>query len=81
MFIVRLQRPQIINLFRFFKHQNICCPAAGGDGRVNILTLPQHCLLLSLLYLLHRVDLVSLKLQQLLDGILPWGDQTARKVC
>lgn len=31
------------------------------------------------LYLLHRVDLVSLQLQQLVDRILLWGNRTARK--
>lgn len=35
---------------------------------------------LSLLYLLHRGDLVSLQLQQLVDGIFLWGKRAAAKV-
>lgn len=35
---------------------------------------------LSSLYLLHRVDLVSLQLQQLVDGIFLWEKRAAGKV-
>lgn len=63
------QSTDLLRQLNFFSYYNLSC---------RLLAVPDE--FLSLLYLLHRVDLVSLQLQQLVDGIFLWGKSAARKV-